>query len=296
MWAVLHITQSSNTSHQVQVTFVQTSEELMSPFTLNALRFSAAALCFLPLIPRAIRRVPIKPALELGLWLTAGYTFQAIGLSTTSASHGAFTGSFTVLTVPVLIGLSGIRISRTIWVSAAAALLGIGLLTGDGGPPNIGDAACVVSAVLFGVHTWRVEAIVESVKDSTGLAALQLVVLAGCSIAFAAPELFGLVSSQGVSGTFEVARGLPWGEVLFMGIGTTALSLYMEVEALKDVSAATAALIYTSEPIWGAALAWVALGERWGPQGWIGALLVIGASVYSQVSSDKDKLKLSAKM
>lgn len=54
----------------------------------------------------------------------AGYTAQAFGLSLTSASHGAFTGTFTVLAVPLLVGLSGRRIANRTWAAGAAALLG----------------------------------------------------------------------------------------------------------------------------------------------------------------------------
>jgi drug/metabolite transporter (DMT)-like permease len=276
---------------QTNVNLLQASEELMSPFALNALRFSAAALCFAPLMPRALKNVPWAPALELGCWLTLGYTFQAIGLSGTSASHGAFTGAITVLTVPVLIGLSGKQVGRTVWLSALAALLGISLLTGEGGQPNLGDLACVISAILFGVHIWRLETFVCDVNDAKGLAALQLGVLALCSVTLAVPELVEHVAENGVVGTLELAKAVPWRDVLFMGVGTTALTLYFEMESLKDVSAASAALIYTSEPIWGAMFAWVLLNERWGLQGWFGAALVIGASLYCQFSGEAEKLK-----
>lgn len=270
---------------------IKTSEELMSPTALNALRFSAAALCFVPMIPRALKSVPLPSAMELGCWLTLGYTFQAFGLSMTSASHGAFTGAFTVLTVPVLIGLSGKEVGKSVWFSAAAALFGISLLTGDGGAPNLGDLFCVASAVLFGVHKWRGEAIVSGVSDAKSLVALQLGILGLFSVGLAVPEIVDTVTQNGVSGTLELSKALPWGDILFMGVGTTALTLYIEMEALKDVSAATAALIYTSEPIWGAAFAWILLSERWGLQGWFGGALVVAASVYSQMSGESEKLK-----
>lgn len=270
---------------------IKTSEELLSPTALNALRFSLAALCFVPLVPRALRTVPLPSAMELGCWLTLGYTFQAFGLSMTSASHGAFTGAFTVLTVPVLIGLSGKEVGRTVWFSAAAALFGISLLTGDGGAPNIGDLFCVASAIFFGVHKWRGEAIVSGVSDARALVALQLALLGLFSVGLAVPEIADTLSTNGISGSFELAKGLPWGELMFMGVGTTALTLYIEMEALKDVSAATAALIYTSEPIWGATFAWILLSERWGLQGWLGGALVVAASAYSQLSGESEKLK-----
>ena len=61
--------------------------------------------------------------------------------------------------------------------------------------------------------------------------------------------------------------------------------------ALKQVSAPLAALIYSSEPLWGAMFAWVLAGERWGPRGWIGAALIIGSSLASQFGGDKTKVK-----
>jgi hypothetical protein len=76
-----------------------------------------------------------------------------------------------------------------------------------------------------------------------------------------------------------------------MGVGTTALTLYFEMEALKHVSASVAALIYTSEPLWGAGLAWALLGDRWGGQGWFGAGLIIAASLFTQLKGGSGKAR-----
>lgn len=50
----------------------------------------------------------------------------------------------------------------------------------------------------------------------------------------------------------------------------------LQVVSLHDVSATEAALVYTIEPLWGAGFAWLLLGERWGPTGWLGAALILG--------------------
>ena len=70
------------------------------------------------------------------------------------------------------------------------------------------------------------------------------------------------------------------------GIGTTAVTLYIEMDALKEVSAPLSALIYTAEPLWGAGFAWVLLDERWGLQGWVGAALIVSACLASQLGGD----------
>ena len=50
---------------------IKTAEDVLSPVALNALRFGMAALCFAPLLPRALRQPNmLRPSLELGAWLT----------------------------------------------------------------------------------------------------------------------------------------------------------------------------------------------------------------------------------
>jgi hypothetical protein len=51
----------------------------------------------------------------------------------------------------------------------------------------------------------------------------------------------------------------------------------MEKEALKRVSSAETALIYTTEPVWAALFGWAALGERVGPSVAAGGALIIAA-------------------
>lgn len=160
------------------------------------------------------------------------------------------------------------------------------MLTTAGGAPNLGDAVCVASAILFGVHKWRSECITTSVPDTTSLVTLQLTVLALASFILAVPEFSQNVSQAGLVPTLAQTPSLPWLDILFMGIGTTALTLWIEMDALKEVSAPLAALIYTAEPLWGAGFAWVLLDERWGTQGWIGAAVIVLASLSAQLGGD----------
>ena len=201
-----------------------------SPAALSAGRFALAAALFVPSAAAALRREqrerrdrrgsrgpgPLlsRSGLELGLYLFGGYTGQAVGLSMTTASRGAFASAFTVLAVPMLQaaaaalssgkggsssgegegGSAGSSASSlpppppvpaSTWVAAAAAVAGVFLLTSDGGGgsssaaaaaaatatasgPNLGDLLCVLSAVLFGVHKWRSEQLVERLSSAGG--------------------------------------------------------------------------------------------------------------------------------
>lgn len=58
---------------------------------------------------------------------------------------------------------------------------------------------------------------------------------------------------------------------------------------LLQVSAPLAALIYTAEPLWGGLFAYLVLAERWGPMGWVGAGLIVSASLASQLKGSSSK-------
>lgn len=119
---------------------------------------------------------------------------------------------------------------------------------------------------------------------------MQLLVLALVSSTICLPELKSALQGKNAGDVLTVARGLPWPALAYMGLGTTALTLWIEMSALKQVSAPLAALIYTAEPLWGAGFAWLLLGERWGPTGWIGAFLIVSSSLAAQLSGQENKI------
>eukprot|EP01026_Neomeris_dumetosa_P055725 TRINITY_DN5076_c0_g1_i3.p2 TRINITY_DN5076_c0_g1~~TRINITY_DN5076_c0_g1_i3.p2 ORF type:complete len:399 (+),score=36.97 TRINITY_DN5076_c0_g1_i3:1264-2460(+) len=273
---------------------IKTTEEVLAPTALSAIRFFVAAAVFSPNIVRGLQKPGLRSAaLELGCWLFGGYQAQALGLATTTAARGAFTGTFTVLAVPILVGLSGRKIPFSTWLAAVVAIFGVGLLTTSGGDFDVGDGWCILSAILFGVHKFRTETITARFKSETqDLIAVQLLVLALLSSVFTLPLLIENFSS--ISSIQDIASqvsGLPWPALLYMGFATTAFTLWIEMESLKEVSAPLAALIYTAEPLWGAMFAWILLGERWGATGWVGAALIISSSLYCQLSGDKTSKK-----
>lgn len=262
---------------------IKSAEDSMSSTALSAMRFAIAAVAFTPWVIRGLRLPAVrKNSLELAFWLFGGYSAQAYGLEMTSAARGAFTSTFTVVAVPILVGLSGRKVAWQTWASAVAALVGVGMLTNSGGDPTWGDALCIVSAVLFGVHKWRSESVTAEVPQTTELVAVQLAALAVASALFTVPEIWSHVQTENTGQLLADFTALPWPSLLFMGLGTTALTLAIEMNALKHVSSPTAAIIYTAEPLWGAGLAYLLLGERWGALGWVGAAIIIASSLAAQ--------------
>lgn len=66
-------------------------------------------------------------------------------------------------------------------------------MTSSGADPNIGDALCILSATLFGVHKWRSETVTAVFKDTTNeLISIQLAVLAVASALVTLPDVIGM--------------------------------------------------------------------------------------------------------
>jgi drug/metabolite transporter (DMT)-like permease len=270
-------------SNQVAMKLTETQ---LDPTSISAIRFSIAAIFFLPGIFRGLKVAPLTLAgAELGMWLFGGYILQALGLETTTAAHGSFTGTIMVLIVPVLVGLSGRKVANSTWIGAIVALFGVALLTTSDSTPNYGDGLCVLSALLFGIHKWRSETATSRFRENTQeLVAMQLGTLALAANVCELPKYLAL-SHNSPEQLMTMAAGLPWGLLVYMGAATTAFTLWVEINALKDVSAPLAALIYCSEPIWGALFAWTILGEHWGSTGWVGAFLIVAASLGAQLNT-----------
>ncbi|CAI7798682.1 unnamed protein product [Closterium sp. NIES-54] len=280
------------------ITVVKEAAAVLDPFTFSATRFAIAAAAFAPFLASALRTPHVRRAgLELGVWASLAYVSQAVGLLTTDAGRASFIGTFTVIEVPILAGLFGAKIPPITWVAGLAAICGVGLLESSAGDSSfMGDMWTIVSALVFGVHILRSEHHAKHVTtaEALPLISLQLAVTAVLSTLWVSVgSSSGLLPGCGweslIAGDWGELAAWPWVEMVYTGVLSTALCLWIEVVALKDVSAPEAAMVYTLEPLWGAAFAWVLLGERWGPAGWVGAGLILGGSVSMQMFGQSEE-------
>lgn len=263
------------------------------PFSFASLRFLVASALFAPVLVSAVKnREIVKGGVEIGVYTAVGYLLQAQGLLTTDASRASFLSTFTVLVVPFLAGLSGRGVRPITWASALAALVGVSMLEQSGSAPSWGDLWSALSAMAFGVQMFRTEYWSRVLgKDS----AFQLMSVVLTTTAFLSTLAAGVahpsetvlfiksIVDSGTNPSSEYMSSIPWGEVLYTGFLTTDVVLLMEVVALQDVSSVEASIIYTLEPVIGAAFAFVALGERWGPLGWAGAGLIVTSCLVTQM-------------
>ncbi|MCG9885582.1 MAG: DMT family transporter [Cyanobacteria bacterium] len=250
---------------------IQSNLDTLTPSVMLLVRFALATAVVLPWIgPRLGRSLP---GWELGLWMLLGYGSQTVALLYTTASRSAFISSLYVVLVPLLIGLGGQRVGRRIWGAALLAFGGMGLLSFDGSPPNVGDLWSLGTAIIWSFYICRLEPYARR-YDPMLLTFSQGVVMGGGSL------LWAIAGGDLIATDWGQVR---WGELLYLGAIVTAGSTWLQSFGQRTVNAATAGITYTLEPVFASLFAGWIFGEWFGPQGMVGAALVAIASALGQL-------------
>lgn len=279
--------------HAVIKMVVQDSQA--GPFTL--LRFGLAALIASPYTPglsklkNLIASAPEDDkedwnawrwGAEMGMWMFLGFSFQAIGLNFTTAQRSGFLLYLNVKFVPFFARvLFGRDISWPTWISAFTAFLGTALLALDGSSVtfNQGDVWTIAAAMSSAMFILRLEDASKQVPDSAQLnaACLWVVTILAAVWSFVQGTMTGNLSTL-IPQLITIASSHPLELVYLSGV-TTALANYIQTKAQKDVSAERASVVYSLDPVYGAAFAWLLLGENLGgPQAYLGAGLITVAA------------------
>jgi drug/metabolite transporter (DMT)-like permease len=210
----------------------------------------------------------------MGVFLTAGYVFQTLGLEETTASNAGFiTGLFVVLT-PVLgaIFLRD-RIPGIAWAAAAVSALGLFLLSGAGAQFTArGDGLVLLCAVAFAAHI-LVTARAVGKHDVGALLVVQLAVCGFICLVIAA-----------AAGDLEVPRGATvWSALIVTSLVASALGFFIQTYAQQHAPPARTALILASEPAFAGLFGWLLASERLSALSWSGAALILAAIVAIEV-------------
>ena len=169
---------------------------------------------------------------------------------------------------------------RLAWAAAGLSLVGAVLvsraLEGLGGLDLVGLAAGLASAVLFAAYLLSAE-------------------LAGRRGAEPATTLlWGFLFAVAIWSVAVPWWSWPWatladpalaGAVLGVGLLGTLLPFALAVGAVRVISAATAGIAATAEPVFAAAFAWLLLGQHLNPAQLAGAALVVAGVVLAQLAA-----------
>jgi len=262
-----------------------------------------------------------RDGLTVGFWFFLGYAVQAMALETSAASLQAFLLSLSVVVCPLLERFAdGKRQPLRAWLAAGLSVLGVACLELDsasgalsGAGLSQGDVLGLLQPVFFGIGFWQCEhamarhrtpepevAADASAADATAkpsgiasfatpvaLTAWQLVSVLTLSLVWmmssepAAPA--ALWSCVQTIAAEPAAHAALLGTIAWTGVGTTAGCALVEAAALGELSSSEATVVFSTEPLWGAAFAFVMLGEVLGPQCMLGGALMVVACIVSGV-------------
>eukprot|EP00977_Amphora_coffeiformis_P009725 scaffold2243_cov165-Amphora_coffeaeformis.AAC.5 len=241
----------------------------------------------------------LKGAIICGSWVAFGYIGQLLGLLTTTASKSCVICSLHCVFVAAVAELWRTRETKKpydvrVLAPAALAVMGVSIveLWGASNGANIGDVLSFAQPIGFGMGYLQLENLMAKRPDlALPVSAIKLAMVTLASLFYF--EVGPLLSHGAAEWTLRLPDFGPilssptaLGGVLYTGLVTTALALWVESIAFARVAATDASLILTTEPLFAAAFGAVALGETFGGSDYLGAACIIGACVLAALMED----------
>lgn len=250
--------------------------DVIPPFTLLSLRLilGAATLGVIILLQRkpALTKRQLRDSFYVGI---VGYgvslAFQFIGTKLSTASNGALvtsaTPAFVLLFAPFLLGekTTGKRIIALV-ISSLGVIAVIDPRTADfTSSLFLGNLSLLAAALTWALYS----VLVRKVAKNADLLTTSMVMFVGglpSSILFSIFEINNL-------GIGEITVGIIGG-ILFLGIISTALAMFLWNFAFAEIPAAVASLTFFAQPVVGTLLGWLFLGELITPLFIFGGILI----------------------
>jgi drug/metabolite transporter (DMT)-like permease len=262
-------------------TFVTVKAALADADTLTflALRFGLGAVVAGLVARGALRNGDAwRGGAVLGALLFAGYGLQTWGLEFTTPSRSAFITGLTVVLVPFAqLVVFRRRPAPSALVGVAIASLGLALLTGadlQGGFP-MGDALTLACAAVYAFHIALTGRYARR-SPPTALVTVQLLITAVLAAAFAPLGPMRLHSTASL-----------WGAVALTGVLASAVAISLQAWAQARTSPVRAALVFSLEPVFAAALS-AGLGrEPLAARGLVGGAVIVGGVLVAELGATR---------
>lgn len=232
---------------------------------------------------RAIDPLTLRYGMILGVFLFTSFWAQTLGLVYTTPSKNAFLTSVNVIIVP-FIGFMLFRrpIERNGVLGAFMAAAGVGLISLNlDGSVNIGDLLTLLCAIGFAFHIFFTGEFVRRGADAIALTVLQLSTAAVLAVTAAGVDW---LSGHGeVKGGVSLAGSLM--AAVYLGLLSTAVAFLLQTVAQKWTTQTRAAIILSTESVFGALFSAMILHERLTARTMIGSAIVFGAILLAESQS-----------
>ena len=246
---------------------MKTTLERIDVYSFLAWRFAIATLLLVMIRPNIYKKFNsslVKKGIIVGLFLGAGYIFQAIGLTkTTVGKTGFITGLYVVVTPLIASLVLRKAVGRWDWLSVFLATVGLGLLSVKGLSVGFGEFLVLISAIFFAIH---IIALSEWAAD-LDVHALATIQLATCAV-------ITYIASLAKGFEYPPDSGV-WKAIFFTAIFATAFAFIIQTWAQSFMPATTVAVILTLESVLAAVFGIFFLNEEMTLRIGLGGILVL---------------------
>lgn len=243
--------------------------ETVPPIDFLGVRFAIAATAMTAMFWRQLRalsRRDVAIGAALGVLYGLAQILQTVGLAHTDASVSGFlTGTYVVLTPILAAALFRDHIPARVWGAAVLAMTGIGVLSLQGVSIGFGETVTLLSAVAYALHIIGLGRYARA-ETAVGLATVQAIVIAIICLIAATPD--GITVPQTTGG---------WVSIFYTALIAGAFALWAQTWAQSQLTAARAAIVMATEPVFAAGFAVALGGETLTTRMLIGGSLVVAA-------------------
>ncbi|MFX1362727.1 MAG: DMT family transporter [Promethearchaeota archaeon] len=253
--------------------------EYVDAFNFSFLRFLIASITIIP-VAISLRRIRLSLFKNKLIWLVgafnaAGFLFQYLGMTYTTASKSSLLVNSSVIIVAILSFLIfKEKFSNQKKLGVFAGFLGSALLATGGNLTGLvsGEFAGNVLVFLAGVF-WAFfmvsnKKMVSEETDLTEMTVCVMVITAIVQFPFA--FLFGTTN-------LATMAWQGWGAIVFTAIFCSTVTYFLWSEGLKGITVTTSAITLLLEVVWAMILAFFILHEGFTVVASVGAILIMAS-------------------
>jgi drug/metabolite transporter (DMT)-like permease len=256
------------------------SLDFADPFVFSTAELAVAAVPALVILAATWRRLNLqvlRRGLLLGSVLYAGVLTSTWALAYTTATDTAFYPAINGFVAALIAWLVFRRpVGWQTWSAGLLSVLGATLLISQvtrGGGHLLGDGIGLAAAVLYTIYIFCADELSSGDQRSLlPMFAVEVITMA---------VLSGIAT--GASGHYRhvsmASLGEVWPWVVYAGLATTFLPTAISIFFQRYINPVTVAFLYVLEPVWGALIAHVGLGETLTIGGYLGGGLIVSGAV-----------------
>ena len=258
--------------------FMKTSLENMTPYYLLAFRFILAGVLLVMIFYKKLIHIEkrlLLTSIGMGVLLYFEFLFFTIGLQYTTVTKVSFiVGSYIILVPFIYIAINRKLPRKVSFLASVICLIGVGFVVLDNGISGVnkGDMITFLSTISYALHIVITAKVVKK-ADPVTINVVQI------GVAAIVATIFALIMEPWPS----VISGGSIGSIVYLAIGATIIPYVLSVYGQKYTSTTTAAIILSFECVAGCASAIIVLNDILTTNIVIGASLIVGSLIISEI-------------